>query len=85
MLASSGAAPLDVALLEGRQPALRILPDRFDEREVGAAGRRPRSWTRLLYSRQLGTSGTRSMPNVPPRREDARDRIERRRQIASAG
>src|SRR5678815_3303881 len=38
MLARPDAAPLHVFLLERRQPALRVLPDRFDESELGAAG-----------------------------------------------
>ena len=52
-----------IALLEDRQPPRAILADRLDEREMRAAARpRPRSCTRFEYSRQLGTSGTRSTP-----------------------
>ena len=48
--------------------AAAILTHRLDEREPRAAlGTCPRNWTLFRYSRQFGTSGTRSMPNVPPR------------------
>ena len=72
----------DIALLERRQPAATVLSDRFDQRQVTPRVARPRNCTRFSYSRQFGTSGTRSMPNRPSGPEHARHRGESGRQVA---
>ena len=55
--------------------ATPVLTHRFDERQVRAARRRgPSSEPCSRYSRQFGTSGTRSRPNSPPGFEHACDR-----------
>ena len=63
----------------------RILPDRLDQASAGRRRRRPRSWTRFVYSRQFGHVGHEVDAEDAARREHARDRRERRRQVASAG
>ena len=67
--APGAAAPLHVLLVEHRQTAAAC-PGARSRRSVRwvVASREPESVTRRLYSDQRGRSGTRSIPNTPPRR-----------------
>ena len=78
------AAALDVGLLEDRQAPRG--PGGPIRRASGACRRRPgpRIWMRFEYSRQFGTSGTRSMPKRPPGASTRATEVERRREIAVA-
>ena len=63
-----GAPALDVALLERREPAARDPGAPIRRASGGRRRSRGRASARgCRYSRQFGTSGTRSMPNVAPR------------------
>jgi hypothetical protein len=81
MLARADAAPLHVCLLERRQPALRVLPDRFDEGELRAAGLAAQLDAVAVLA-PFGHVGHQIDAEGAARRDDARDRRERRRQIA---
>ena len=78
--AVAAAAPLDVAAAR-RSSAGAPRSWRTDSTSVRWAppAARPRSWTRFVYSRQFGTSGTRSMPKVPPGARTRATDVERRR------
>ena len=83
VLASIGrrAAPRSAARRSSAGGARSCRTDSISVRCAPPRGR-PRSWTRFVYSRQFGTSGTRSIPKMPPRREHRATDVERRRQIA---
>ena len=80
----SPSAALDVLLIEDRQPPRAILPHRFDQRERACRGRAAREADAIRYSSHFGRSGTRSMPNSPPRRSTRATDASVRVQIALA-
>ena len=84
------AAALDVALVEGRQPARRVLPDRLDERQVAAAPRPahaagPCSRTRASSGRRGPDRCRTSRRGAARARRSRASRADRARGSATAG
>ena len=84
MLAGAAAAALDVSLLERRQPPLRVLADRFDQRQLGAAGLAAQlDAVRVLAP--VRHVGHEIDAEDAARRDDARDRCRASRSDRAAG
>ena len=84
MLPRAPAAALDVALLERREAPAPILAHRFDQREVGSAGRTAAQLDLIVVFAPVGHVRHEIDAELTAGHQDATDRIERRREIAVA-
>ena len=80
--ADAAAAPFDVTLLEDGEAFARLLPHRFEERQVNAAPRTAAHLKLLAVLTPLGDVGHEIDPERPSFLEDPPRRLDRQAQVA---